>query len=95
MAEKSPTVGVTPFLRHMREMTEYFKSFKNQTEKLEQFSRCESNAERIDLVYRALCSSDKFKDVETLFKDVKPKQSDPGRSVELRGLGNKLYAGKV
>ena len=79
----------------MREMTEYFKSFKNQTEKLEQFSRCESSAERIDLVYRAVSSSDKFKNVETLFQDVKPKESDPGRSVELRGLGNKLYTGKV
>ena len=88
-------MGVTPFLRHMREMTEYFKSFKNQSEKLEQFSRCESRAERIELVYRAVSSSDKFRDVETLFKDVKPKQSEPGRSLELRGLGNKLYAGKV
>ena len=95
LAEKSPTVGVTPFLRHMREMTEYFKSFKNQTEKLEQFSKCETSAERIDLVYRAVTSSNKFKNVDSLFQDVKPKQKDPGRSVELRGLGNKLYAGKV
>ena len=95
LAEKSPTVGVTPFLRHMREMTEYFKSFKNQTEKLEQFARCETSAERIELVYRAVTSSNKFKTVDTLFQDVKPRQNDPARSVELRGLANKLYAGKV
>ena len=79
----------------MREMSEYFKSFKNQTEKLEQFSRCETNAERIELVYRAVSTSNKFKNVDTLFQDVKPPQNNPGRSDELRGLGNKLYAGRV
>ena len=73
----------------MREMTEYFKSFKNQSEKLDQFSRCQTSAERIDLVYRAVTSSKKFKNVETLFQDVKPQEKDAGRSEELRGLGNR------
>ena len=94
LAEKSPNVGVTPFLRHMREMSEYFKSFKNQTEKLEQFSRCKNNAERIDLVLRAISSSEKFRSVDFLFQDVKAKRNDPDESKRLRDSGNRLYKRK-
>ena len=94
MAEKSPTVGVTPFLRHMREMSEYFKSFKNQTEKLGQFSACQSIAERIELVHRAISSKDRFRTVDSLFQDVKIKQNDPERSKKLRDSGNKSYQRK-
>ena len=92
MAEKSPSVGVTPFLRHMREMSEYFQSFKNQTEKLEQFSKCQTNAERINLVFKAISSKEKFRKVDSLFQDVKAKENNPERSKKLREAGNKFYS---
>ena len=93
MAQKSSNIGVTPFLQHMRKMTEYFKTFKDQTEKLEQFSKCRSSRERIDLVQKAVCKSE-FKDVKKLFSKRKPKKDDKEKSKKYRDTGNKFYQNK-
>ena len=93
LAQKSPNVGVTPFLQHMRKMTEYFKTFKNQTEKLEQFGKCRSSRERIDLVQKAVSKSE-FKDVKKLFSKRKPKKDDKDQSKKYRDAGNKFYQHK-
>ena len=94
LAQKSPNVGVTPFLQHMRKMTEYFKTFKNQTEKLEQFGKCRSSKERIELVQKAVSESE-FKDVKKLFsKKRKPKKDDKDQSKKYRDAGNKFYQHK-
>ena len=93
LAQKSSNVGVTPFLQHMRQMTEYFKSFKNQTEKLEQFAKCRSSRERIDLVQKAVSKSE-FKDVKKLFSKRNPKKDDKDQSKKYRDAGNKFYQHK-
>ena len=93
MAEKSPNVGVTPFLQHMRRMTEFFKTFKDQTRKMQQFSASATTAERLQLVHQALAGSE-FETVKTLFADRKLKRDNRERSKQLRDSGNKLYQQK-
>ena len=93
LAQKSQNVGVTPFLQHMRKMTEYFKTFKNQTEKLQQFAKCRSSRERIDLVQKAISESE-FKDVKKLFSNRKTKKDDKDNSRKHREAGNKFYQHK-
>ena len=93
LAEKSPNVGVTPFLQHMRRMTEFFKTFKDQTRKMAQFSASATTAERLQLVHQALTGSE-FETVQTLFADRKLKRDNRERSKQLRDSGNKLYQQK-
>ena len=94
LAQKSPNVGVTPFLQHMRKMTEFFKTFKNQSKKFEQFSSCESVVDRIKLVHQALASKEEFRNVTGLFINKGPKPDNKDRSKKLRDIGNKLYQTK-
>ena len=78
----------------MRAMTEYFKTFKNQSEKLDQFSKCKSLDERLTMVHQALMSSEDFRDVTGLFKNKTKRKSNPEKSKQNRDMGNKFYQKK-
>ena len=73
----------------MRETTEFFKSFKNQDEKFEKFSKCASNAERVDMVYQAINSNPKFSNISPLFPA--RATTGPDQSRQLREAGNKQF----
>jgi len=75
-------------------MTEFFKTFKNQSKKFEQFSSCESVGDRIKLVHQALASKEEFRNVTGLFINKGPKPDNKDRSKKLRDIGNKLYQTK-
>merc|ERR1711936_139209 len=94
LAQKSPNVGVTPFLQHMRKVTEFFKTFKNEKEKLKKFAECSSVKERISMVYQAINSHPEFKDVSNLFTKQRNIVKDVDKSKQLRDKGNKLYQTK-
>ena len=94
VAQKSPNVGVTPFLQRMRKMSEYFKTFKNQEQKLQQFSSLSNISDKLQLVNEALSSNHEFRDVENMFRGVMRKPHNPEKSKKLRDVGNKLYQHK-
>ena len=75
-------------------MTEYFKSFKNQQQKLEQFSNTKSVDERLRLVYQALSNSKDFSEVKELFKNKVPRNNSTDQSKQKRDIGNKFYQKK-
>ena len=81
MAQKSPNnIGVTPFLQHMRRMSEYFKTFKNQEQKLKQFGSSKTVVERLQLVNEALAGSEEFRNVDKLFSKTKSRKHNPEKS---------------
>ena len=75
-------------------MTEYFKSFKNQQQKLEQFSNTKSVDERLRLVYQALSNSKDFSEVKELFRNKVPRNNSTDQSKQKRDIGNKFYQKK-
>ena len=94
LAQKSPNVGVTPFLQHMRKVTEFFKTFKNEQEKLKKFAECSSVEERITMVYQAINSHPEFQDVKNVFPRERYKSEDKEKSKQFRDKGNKFYQAK-
>ena len=75
-------------------MTEYFKTFKNKSEKLDQFSKCKSLDERLTMVHQALLSSADFRDVQSLFKNKTQKKNNSEKSKQYRDYGNTFYQKK-
>ena len=94
LAQKSPNVGVTPFLQHMRKVSEFFKTFKNEKEKLKMFAQCSSLEDRVHLVYQAILSHPEYKDVRNMFPEQRYKTADVEKSKQCRDKGNKLYQAK-
>eukprot|EP00090_Calanus_glacialis_P007248 TRINITY_DN15692_c0_g1_i1.p1 TRINITY_DN15692_c0_g1~~TRINITY_DN15692_c0_g1_i1.p1 ORF type:complete len:671 (-),score=156.98 TRINITY_DN15692_c0_g1_i1:49-2061(-) len=94
LAQKSPNVGVTPFLQHMRKVTEFFKTFKNEKEKLRMFAECSTLEERINMVYQAIQSHPEYKEVRNMFPEQRYKVADIDKSKQFRDKGNKLYQAK-
>ena len=75
-------------------MTEYFKSFKNQSEKFPQFADCKTVKDKIKLVQQAVSSSENFSNVGHLFLNKEPKPHNTEKSNQLRDRGNKFYKNK-
>ena len=95
LAKKDPVVGVTPFLEHMRKVSEYFSTFENAGKKLAKFHKLASPGEKVEMVLQALRAHPTYvKASNCLPKGSFELREGGERSKQLRDQGNKLYQAK-
>ena len=95
LAKKDPAVGVTPFLEHMRKVSEYFSSFENAGKKLAKFHKLTSPGEKVEMVLQALRAHPTYMKASNCLPrgSLQPREG-ADRSKHLRDQGNKLYQSK-
>ena len=95
LAKKDPDIGVTPFLEHMRKVSEYFSSFENAGKKLAKFHKLSSPGEKVEMVLQALRAHPTYMKASNCLPRGSLTLREGGeRSKQLREQGNKLYQSK-